>query len=253
MQTLGEDDDDLDPRLDWRDELGAGEPRMTWGRCGLQAVAPARWICDGCGPPHRVRRAGAGPGDGVPARPWRVGAQLRLGRPPAGGGPPGAGTETCWATAGPSPRRRTRRPSTDRPADAGPTVDARGRAPRHPRRPAPWVPLWRYSTVLRQPETVESLVLLDPPVPNVTRWSRDPRVTTSSRFCGCPGSLHLWLGRSPACPRRRVARQLADATPHADRIPATVVDATVEETKVTRSDDGGRAASVPSSAPSSRW
>jgi pimeloyl-ACP methyl ester carboxylesterase len=97
--------------------------------------------------------------------------------------------------------------------------------------------------VLRQPATVESLVLLDPPVPNVTRWSRDPRLTTKLAFLRLPGVAALvtrQVARMSA--RELVARQLADATPHADRIPATVLDATVEETMATRSDDGGRRA-----------
>lgn len=97
--------------------------------------------------------------------------------------------------------------------------------------------------VLRRPETVESLVLLDPPVPNVTRWSRDPRLTTKLAFLRLPGVAAL-VARQVArmSPQELVARQLADATPHADRIPATVLDATVEETMATRGDDGGRAA-----------
>jgi pimeloyl-ACP methyl ester carboxylesterase len=97
--------------------------------------------------------------------------------------------------------------------------------------------------VLRRPETVESLVLLDPPVPNVTRWSRDPRLTAKLAFLRLPGIAAL-VARQVArmSPQELVARQLADATPHADRIPATVLDATVEETMATRSDDGGRAA-----------
>ena len=98
--------------------------------------------------------------------------------------------------------------------------------------------------VLRQPETVASLVLLDPPVPNVTRWSRDPRLTTYElAFLRLPAVAAL-VARQVArmSPQELVARQLADATPHADRIPATVLDATVEETMATRSDDGGRAA-----------
>jgi pimeloyl-ACP methyl ester carboxylesterase len=97
--------------------------------------------------------------------------------------------------------------------------------------------------VLRRPETVESLVLLDPPVPNVTRWSRDPRLTTKLAFLRLPGVAAL-VARQVArmSPQELVARQLADATPYADRIPAAVVDATVEETMASRIDDGGRAA-----------
>jgi pimeloyl-ACP methyl ester carboxylesterase len=95
----------------------------------------------------------------------------------------------------------------------------------------------------RHPETVRGLVLLDPPVPNVTRWSRDPRLTTKLAFLRLPGVAAL-VARQVAgmSPQQLVARQLADATPHPDRIPAAVVDATVEETRATRTDDGGRAA-----------
>lgn len=95
---------------------------------------------------------------------------------------------------------------------------------------------------LSRSDTVESLVLLDPPVPNVTRWSRDPRLTTKLMFLRLPGVAAL-VSRQVArmTPEELVARQLADATPHAERVPTTVVDATVEELKATRA-DGGRAA-----------
>jgi pimeloyl-ACP methyl ester carboxylesterase len=97
--------------------------------------------------------------------------------------------------------------------------------------------------VLRQPETVESLVLLDPPVPNVTRWPRDPRLTAKLAFLRLPGVAAL-VARQVArmSPQELVARQLADATPHVDRIPAPVVDAAVAEIMATRGDDGGRGA-----------
>ena len=96
---------------------------------------------------------------------------------------------------------------------------------------------------LTHPETVASLVLIDPPVPNVTRWSRDPRLTAKLAFLRLPGVAAL-VARQVAgmTPEQLVARQLADATPHADRIPVRVVEATVEETRSTRGDDGGRAA-----------
>jgi pimeloyl-ACP methyl ester carboxylesterase len=96
---------------------------------------------------------------------------------------------------------------------------------------------------LRLPGTVECLVLLDPPVPNLTRWSRDPRLTAKLVLLRLPGVAAL-VARQVAhmTPEQLVARQLADATPHVDRIPATAVDATVEETRVVRGRDGGRAA-----------
>ncbi|MGF9754183.1 alpha/beta hydrolase [Microvirga sp. 0TCS3.31] len=97
--------------------------------------------------------------------------------------------------------------------------------------------------VLRHPETVASLVLLDPPVPNVTRWRRDPRLTAKLAFLRLPGVAAL-VARQVArmSPKELVARQLADATPHVDRIPATVVDAAVDEIVATRGEDGGRGA-----------
>lgn len=97
--------------------------------------------------------------------------------------------------------------------------------------------------VLRHPETVASLVLLDPPVPNVTRWRRDPRLTAKLAFLRLPGVAAL-VARQVArmSPQELVARQLADATPHVHRIPATVVDAAVDEIMATRGADGGRGA-----------
>jgi pimeloyl-ACP methyl ester carboxylesterase len=96
---------------------------------------------------------------------------------------------------------------------------------------------------LRLPETVKALVLLDPPVPNVTRWSRDPRLTAKLVLLRLPGVAAL-VARQVAhmTPEQLVSRQLADATPHADQIPASAIDATVEETRSTRGHDGGRAA-----------
>ncbi len=68
--------------------------------------------------------------------------------------------------------------------------------------------------VLGRPETVQGLVLLDPPVPNTTRWSRDPRLTTKLAFLRLPGVAAL-VARQVArmSPQELVARQLADATP----------------------------------------
>jgi pimeloyl-ACP methyl ester carboxylesterase len=96
---------------------------------------------------------------------------------------------------------------------------------------------------LRLPDAVDGLVLLDPPVPNLTRWSRDPRLTAKLMFLRLPGLAAL-VARQVAhmTPEQLVARQLADATPHVDRIPAMAVDATVDETRFTRGKDGGRAA-----------
>jgi pimeloyl-ACP methyl ester carboxylesterase len=96
---------------------------------------------------------------------------------------------------------------------------------------------------LRRPETVARLVLLDPPVPNVTRWSRDPRLSAKLLLLRMPGVAAL-VARQVArmTPEQLVARQLAQATPYPERIPLAAVDATVEETRATRGQDGGRAA-----------
>ena len=96
---------------------------------------------------------------------------------------------------------------------------------------------------LRLPESVKSLVLLDPPVPSVTRWTCDPRLVTKLVLLQMPGVAAL-VARQVAhmTPEQLVARQLTAATPHLDRIPAAVVDATVKETTATRGKDGGRSA-----------
>lgn len=96
---------------------------------------------------------------------------------------------------------------------------------------------------LREPETVDSLVLLDPPVPNVTRWRRDPRLTIKLAFLRLPGVAAL-VTRQVAgmTPEQLVDRLLADATPHVDRIPPAAIAATVAEIRDTRLEDGGRAA-----------
>ena len=95
---------------------------------------------------------------------------------------------------------------------------------------------------LSRPDTVESLVLLDPPVPNVTRRARDPRLTAKLAVLRLPGVAALVARRVARMPPEQlVARQLADATPHADRVPTTVVDATVAEVRAARA-NGGQAA-----------
>jgi pimeloyl-ACP methyl ester carboxylesterase len=93
------------------------------------------------------------------------------------------------------------------------------------------------------PETVKGLVLLDPPVPNVTRWSRDPRLTGKLAFLRAPGVGALVARQVAALtPEQIVARQLSQATPHHNRIPAEVVEATVRETATVRGTDGGQRA-----------
>jgi pimeloyl-ACP methyl ester carboxylesterase len=95
----------------------------------------------------------------------------------------------------------------------------------------------------RLPGAVKGLVLLDPPVPRVSRWARDPRLTAKLAFLKLPGVAAL-VARQVAgmTPEQLVARQLARATPHPGRIPVEAVDATVEETRATRGADGGRGA-----------
>jgi pimeloyl-ACP methyl ester carboxylesterase len=96
---------------------------------------------------------------------------------------------------------------------------------------------------LAEPSTVHRLVLLDPPVPNVTRWRRDPRLTVKLGFLRLPGVAAL-VARQVAgmTPEQLVDRQLADATPHVDRIAPTAIAAAVAEVRDTRLEDGGRAA-----------
>ncbi len=85
---------------------------------------------------------------------------------------------------------------------------------------------------LRAPQTVSRLVLIDPPVPNVTRWRRDPRLTAKLALLRTPGVGAL-VARTLArmTPEELVARQLADATPYPANIPAAAVEATIAETR----------------------
>jgi len=85
---------------------------------------------------------------------------------------------------------------------------------------------------LRAPRTVSRLVLLDPPVPNVTRWRRDPRLTAKLVLLRSPG-LGALVARKLArmTPEELVDQQLANATPHTDRISRVAIEATVAETR----------------------
>ena len=85
---------------------------------------------------------------------------------------------------------------------------------------------------LRAPQTVSRLVLIDPPVPAVTRWRRDPQLTAKLALLRTPG-VGVLVARTMArmTPEELVARQLADATPHPDNIPAAAVEATIAETR----------------------
>lgn len=96
---------------------------------------------------------------------------------------------------------------------------------------------------LRRPRTVERLVMLDPPVPNVTRWARDPRLTAKLAFLHAPGVAAIVARQVAALtPEQLIDRQIADATPHVDRIPPEVIQASVDEVRESRRLDGGRAA-----------
>jgi len=81
-----------------------------------------------------------------------------------------------------------------------------------------------------RPDQVERLVLLDPPVPTRSRRSRDPRLTARMLFLRAPGVRRV-VARQIArmSPEEVVRRQLSDATPHVDRIPAEAVSAAVKE------------------------
>lgn len=98
---------------------------------------------------------------------------------------------------------------------------------------------------LRSPSDVGRLVLIDPPVPRPSRWAREPRLTAQHSLLRLPGVAHLVARQVVAMtPEALVARQLAQATPHAERIPSVVSEATVAEVRATRGDDGGRAAQL---------
>jgi pimeloyl-ACP methyl ester carboxylesterase len=96
---------------------------------------------------------------------------------------------------------------------------------------------------MRVPSDVQGLVLLDPPVPGRSRWPRDWRLTARLAFLRAPGVGGLVARQlERLTPEALVARQLADATPHVDRIPADVVDASVAEVVARRAGEDARAA-----------
>ncbi|WP_222264127.1 alpha/beta fold hydrolase [Modestobacter marinus] len=81
------------------------------------------------------------------------------------------------------------------------------------------------------PETLRGLVLLSPPVPDGT-GRRDLALTARRAFLAMPGvaaAVRRTLVRMTA--EEVVKRQLRQATPHADRLPAHAVAAVVEETR----------------------
>lgn len=96
---------------------------------------------------------------------------------------------------------------------------------------------------MQAPAQVSRLVLIDPPVPNLTRLARDPRLTAKLALLRLPGVSRVVTRQVMAMtPEELVARQLSDATPHVDQIPRTALDATIAEIRSTRGTDGGRAA-----------
>ena len=67
---------------------------------------------------------------------------------------------------------------------------------------------------------------------NVTRWRRDPFLTAKLALLRSPGVGTL-VARTMArmSPEKLVAKQLADATPHTERIPRVAIEATIAETR----------------------
>jgi pimeloyl-ACP methyl ester carboxylesterase len=81
------------------------------------------------------------------------------------------------------------------------------------------------------PETVRRLVLLSPPVPG-TAGRLDPAIAAKRAFLRVPGVAGAVARQLAALtPEQAVDRQLRQATPHRDRIPADGVAAAVAETR----------------------
>jgi pimeloyl-ACP methyl ester carboxylesterase len=98
---------------------------------------------------------------------------------------------------------------------------------------------------LREAGRVGQLVLLDPPVPNITRFRRDPRLTAKLLLLRQPWVAALVVRQIVGMtPEQLVAKQLADATPHVERIPAVVAETTVAEVRATRAGGDDRAAQL---------
>ena len=80
--------------------------------------------------------------------------------------------------------------------------------------------------------TVDRLVLIDPPVPTTVGRARDPRLTPRLALLRAPGVGALVLRQmARTSPEETVRRQLAQATPHGDRVPAELRAAAVAETR----------------------
>lgn len=84
----------------------------------------------------------------------------------------------------------------------------------------------------QSPAHVDRLVLLDPPVPHRTRLPLDLRLMAKLALLRAPGVRGVVARQTlRAAPEELVRRQLADATPHLDRVPAEAVAASVAETR----------------------
>jgi pimeloyl-ACP methyl ester carboxylesterase len=85
---------------------------------------------------------------------------------------------------------------------------------------------------VRHPDTVERLILLDPPVPRRTRLPIDVGLGAKRAFLQVPGVRSL-AARALArlTPEQIVQRQLEQATPHAVRIDRDAISASVEQTR----------------------
>ena len=83
---------------------------------------------------------------------------------------------------------------------------------------------------LEHRETVSALVLLAPPSPGRTRHERDFGLTARLALLSVPGARALVARLRSSNPGEVVRRQLAQATPHPERVPAEAVAAAIAET-----------------------
>jgi pimeloyl-ACP methyl ester carboxylesterase len=83
---------------------------------------------------------------------------------------------------------------------------------------------------LEHPETVGELVLLAPPSPRRTRHERDLALSAKRALLSVPGARALVAHLRGSDSETVVRRQLAQATPHPERVPAHAVAAAIAET-----------------------
>ena len=96
---------------------------------------------------------------------------------------------------------------------------------------------------LQSPTAVDRLVLLDPPVPHRTRLPLDAKLVAKLALLRTPGVRGVVARQTlRSSPETLVRRQLADATPHASRIPPEAVAASVAETHLRAARPDARAA-----------